>query len=124
MKGQRDAAEIRAATTRADDNVGSLFARQRELLLGLEPDDRLMQQDVIQHRAQRVVRVVAVAASRLHQVVRRSVTDELTGLVNRRRFIEARHAEIARASRLGDTLVGRRGPRRLSASHRFVIGRR
>ncbi len=48
---------------------------------------------------------IALENARLHQVVRRqALTDELTGLVNRRRFIEALDAEIARASRLGDTL--------------------
>jgi diguanylate cyclase (GGDEF)-like protein len=48
---------------------------------------------------------IALENARLHHVVRRqALTDELTGLVNRRRFIEALDAEIARASRLGDTL--------------------
>ena len=48
---------------------------------------------------------IALENARLHQVVRRQAfTDELTGLVNRRRFVEALDAEIARASRLGAAL--------------------
>ena len=57
--GQRDPAEVRPATARPDDDVGSLLAGQGQLLLGLEPDDRLVQQHVVEHRSQRVVRVVA-----------------------------------------------------------------
>jgi diguanylate cyclase (GGDEF)-like protein len=48
---------------------------------------------------------IALENARLHQVVReQAVTDELTGLVNRRRFLEALDAEIARADRLGAPL--------------------
>jgi diguanylate cyclase (GGDEF)-like protein len=48
---------------------------------------------------------IALENARLHHVVRRQAfTDELTGLVNRRRFVEALDAEISRASRLGATL--------------------
>ena len=44
---------------------------------------------------------IALENARLHQVVReQAVTDELTGLVNRRRFVEALDAEITRAQRL------------------------
>jgi diguanylate cyclase (GGDEF)-like protein len=44
---------------------------------------------------------IALENARLHQVVReQAVTDELTGLVNRRRFIEALEGEITRANRL------------------------
>jgi diguanylate cyclase (GGDEF)-like protein len=44
---------------------------------------------------------IALENARLHHVVRRqAITDELTGLVNRRRFMEALDAEIARAQRL------------------------
>ena len=44
---------------------------------------------------------IALENARLHQVVRaQAVTDELTGLVNRRRFVEALESEISRASRL------------------------
>jgi diguanylate cyclase (GGDEF)-like protein len=48
---------------------------------------------------------IALENARLHEVVReQAVTDELTGLVNRRRFVEALESEIARASRLGAPL--------------------
>jgi diguanylate cyclase (GGDEF)-like protein len=44
---------------------------------------------------------IAVENARLHHVVQRqAVTDELTGLVNRRRFMAALEHEIARTSRL------------------------
>lgn len=44
---------------------------------------------------------IALENARLHHVVRRqAITDELTGLVNRRRFMEALDAEIARTQRL------------------------
>ena len=42
-----------------DHDVGPRLAGQGQLLLGLEPDDRLVQQHVVEHRAERVVRVVA-----------------------------------------------------------------
>jgi len=49
---------------------------------------------------------IALENARLHQVVReQAVTDELTGLVNRRRFVEALETEIARADRLGSPLA-------------------
>ena len=48
---------------------------------------------------------IALENARLHQVVReQAVTDELTGLVNRRRFVEALETEITRANRLGSPL--------------------
>ena len=56
---QRDAAEVRAAAARRDHDVGPRLAGQRELLLGLEADDRLVQEHVVEHRAERVVGVVA-----------------------------------------------------------------
>ena len=56
---QRDATEVRSAAAAADHDVGALLARERELLLRLEADDGLVQQHVVQHRAERVVRVVA-----------------------------------------------------------------
>ncbi len=56
---QRDATEVRAAAAAAEHDVGRRLARERELLLGLEPDDRLVQQHVVEHRPERVVRVVA-----------------------------------------------------------------
>jgi diguanylate cyclase (GGDEF)-like protein len=44
---------------------------------------------------------IALENARLHQVVReQAVTDALTGLVNRRRFVEALEGEINRARRL------------------------
>jgi len=48
---------------------------------------------------------IALENARLHQVVReQAATDELTRLVNRRRFVEALEAEITRANRLGSPL--------------------
>jgi diguanylate cyclase (GGDEF)-like protein len=45
---------------------------------------------------------IALENARLHQVVReQALTDELTGLVNRRRFVEVLEGEIARSGRLG-----------------------
>jgi diguanylate cyclase (GGDEF)-like protein len=47
---------------------------------------------------------IAIQNARLQQIVRQqALTDDLTGLVNRRRFIEALDKEIARANRLGET---------------------
>jgi diguanylate cyclase (GGDEF)-like protein len=49
---------------------------------------------------------VALENARLHDVVQRqAITDDLTGLVNRRRFIEALQAEIERARRFGSPLT-------------------
>jgi diguanylate cyclase (GGDEF)-like protein len=49
---------------------------------------------------------VALENARLHDVVQRqAVTDDLTGLVNRRRFKEALEAEVERARRFGDPLA-------------------
>jgi diguanylate cyclase (GGDEF)-like protein len=48
---------------------------------------------------------IALENARLHEIVQRqAITDELTSLVNRRRFLAALDAEIVRASRLGGTL--------------------
>jgi diguanylate cyclase (GGDEF)-like protein len=48
---------------------------------------------------------IALENARVHQVVRRqAITDELTGLVNRRRFMEALDTEIARTQRRGERL--------------------
>jgi two-component system cell cycle response regulator len=48
---------------------------------------------------------IALDNARLHDVVQRqAMTDDLTGLVNRRRFISALEAEIERASSLGGTV--------------------
>ena len=43
---------------------GACLAGQRQLLLRLQPDHGLVQQHVVEHRAERVVRVVAAAQSR------------------------------------------------------------
>jgi diguanylate cyclase (GGDEF)-like protein len=49
---------------------------------------------------------VALDNARLHEIVQRqAITDDLTGLVNRRRFIEALDAEIERARRFGSALT-------------------
>ena len=48
---------------------------------------------------------IALENARLHDIVQRqAITDELTGLVNRRRFLAALEAEIVRARRLGGPL--------------------
>jgi diguanylate cyclase (GGDEF)-like protein len=49
---------------------------------------------------------VALENARLHDVVQRqAITDDLTGLVNRRRFIAALQAEVERARRFGSPLT-------------------
>jgi diguanylate cyclase (GGDEF)-like protein len=49
---------------------------------------------------------VALENARLHDVVQRqAITDDLTGLVNRRRFIDALQSEIERALRFGSKLT-------------------
>jgi diguanylate cyclase (GGDEF)-like protein len=49
---------------------------------------------------------VALENARLHDIVQRqAITDDLTGLVNRRRFIEALDAEIERARRFDSPLA-------------------
>jgi diguanylate cyclase (GGDEF)-like protein len=49
---------------------------------------------------------VALDNARLHDVVQRqAITDDLTGLVNRRRFIEALEAEVERARSFGAPLT-------------------
>jgi diguanylate cyclase (GGDEF)-like protein len=49
---------------------------------------------------------VALENARLHDVVQRqAITDDLTGLVNRRRFIEALQAEVDRARRFHSPLA-------------------
>ena len=48
---------------------------------------------------------IALENARLHDVVQwQAITDELTGLVNRRRFLDALRSEIARGQRLGGRL--------------------
>jgi diguanylate cyclase (GGDEF)-like protein len=49
---------------------------------------------------------VALENARLHDVVQRqAITDDLTGLVNRRRFKEVLEAEVERAKRFGEPLA-------------------
>ena len=49
---------------------------------------------------------VALDNARLHDIVQRqAITDDLTGLVNRRRFLEALDAEVERARRFGSALT-------------------
>ena len=49
---------------------------------------------------------IALENARLHDVVQRqAMTDDLTGLVNRRRFMAALEAEIERVSRIGGGLA-------------------
>ena len=48
---------------------------------------------------------IALENARLHDIVQwQAITDELTGLVNRRRFLEALRSEITRGRRLGGRL--------------------
>jgi len=54
VKGQSQAAKVRAATHATDDDV-RLYASHLQLLKSLLPDDRLMQQDVVQHATQSIV---------------------------------------------------------------------
>jgi diguanylate cyclase (GGDEF)-like protein len=49
---------------------------------------------------------IALENARLHDLVQRqAMTDDLTGLVNRRRFLEALDTEVERAARLGGGLA-------------------
>ncbi len=53
-KGKDETGEVRSAAGAADDDVGLVDADHRELLLGLEPDDGLMEHDVVEDAAERV----------------------------------------------------------------------
>src|SRR5207249_9653315 len=55
---ERETGEVRAAAGAADDDVRGVVGLL-ELLPGLLPDDRLVHQDVVQHAAERILRVVA-----------------------------------------------------------------
>ena len=56
---QRQPSEIRTTATTPDHHVGLGFTGERELFFGFEADDRLVQQHVVEHRAERIVRVVS-----------------------------------------------------------------
>src|SRR5439155_15022184 len=53
-----EAAEVRAAADASDEDVGA-FARELELLLGLETDDGLVHEDMVEHGPERILRVLA-----------------------------------------------------------------
>jgi hypothetical protein len=57
---KRDPAQVGAPTAAADHDVRALLAGQGELLLGLEADHGLVEEHVVQHRPQGVVRVLPV----------------------------------------------------------------
>ena len=75
-------------------------------LLLLPPDDgfRKETRELAEWLASQAA--VALDNARLHDIVQRqAITDDLTGLVNRRRFIEALDAEIERARSFGSPLT-------------------
>jgi hypothetical protein len=61
-EGEGDAGEVAAAAGAADDHVG-VVAGHFQLQHGLLADDGLVHQHVVQHRAQRVLGVVVLAAT-------------------------------------------------------------
>ncbi|MGB8005109.1 MAG: GGDEF domain-containing protein [Gaiellaceae bacterium] len=77
-----------------------------ETVLRLYPDDGFSAEtkDLAEWLASQAA--VALENARLHDVVQRqAITDDLTGLVNRRRFLGALQAEIERARRFGSDLT-------------------
>ncbi|OPZ67260.1 MAG: hypothetical protein BWY83_02657 [bacterium ADurb.Bin478] len=64
-KGEREAGEIAAAAHTGDDPVHLFLSGHGQLLLGLEPDDGLMQHDMIEHTAQGIAGLAAAVADRL-----------------------------------------------------------
>src|SRR5687767_8074301 len=64
---QRQPGEVGAAAAGADHHVGQALTGLLQLLLGLEADDRLVEQHVVENRAQRVVGV-GVGGGVLHRV--------------------------------------------------------
>ena len=66
-----------------DHDVGARLARERELLLRLEADHGLVQQHVVEHRAEGVVRVVARRGV-AHRVADREAERTRDGRVGRR----------------------------------------
>jgi hypothetical protein len=78
----------------AIDHVGMLLTCQGELLLGLEADDGLVQQHVVEHRAERVVGVVA-ADGVAHRVGDGGTERPgMVGVVDRRRHDRAAPVSI------------------------------
>jgi hypothetical protein len=65
-EGEGDAGEVAAAAGAADDHVG-VVAGHLQLQHGLLADDGLVQQHVVEHRAQRVLGVV-VPGRHLHRL--------------------------------------------------------
>jgi diguanylate cyclase (GGDEF)-like protein len=83
------------------------FSAEGETTLLLVPPDDGFQRET-RELAEWLASQAAVALdnARLHDIVQRqAITDDLTGLVNRRRFIEALDAEIERARGFGSPLT-------------------
>jgi len=87
--------------------LGLGFSADGETMLLLFPPDEGFTKDtrgVAEWLASQAA--VALDNARLHDIVQRqAITDDLTGLVNRRRFIEALDAEIERARSFGSPLT-------------------
>ena len=73
-EGERQPGEVRAAPDAADHDI-RLVARQLHLLQRLLPDHGLVQADVVEHRAERVVRL-RVARRDLHRLRDRDAESE------------------------------------------------
>jgi diguanylate cyclase (GGDEF)-like protein len=88
-------------------SLGLGFSAEGETALLLFPPDGGFSKEIRTH-AEWLASQAAVALdnARLHDIVQRqAITDDLTGLVNRRRFIEALDAEIERARSFGSALT-------------------
>jgi diguanylate cyclase (GGDEF)-like protein len=88
-------------------SLGLGFSAEGETTLLLFPPDGGFSKDT-RTLAEWLASQAAVALdnARLHDIVQRqAITDDLTGLVNRRRFIEALDAEIERARGFGSALT-------------------
>jgi hypothetical protein len=82
---QGDPAEVRPAAAGADDDVRQPFAGQLELLLGFEADDGLVEQDVVEDGAERVVRVRPAGRVADRVADRRAERPGVVRVVDRRR---------------------------------------
>ncbi len=51
-EGEGQPGQVRAAAGAADDHIGFFDPHHGELLLGLEPDDRLVEHDVVENAAE------------------------------------------------------------------------